>query len=89
MRNEDKEMLAFATSSALRKDGQIEAAKLLNESLQSPQRAMKIMNAYGNASKCEIKKMSADEALALYLNCDLSKHQYLNLRKSSIDFGKI
>lgn len=88
MRQENSNELAFATVSNLRKDGKRSAATLLNESLKSPDRASKILNSYKNQAVNSIKRMNGDEALAIALDCELTKAQYINLRLNSKSLGK-
>lgn len=81
--------MAFAAASSLRMDGNIGAAKLIDEATASPQRAGKILAAYKNRQMDKFsKKMTDDQALALALDCGLTAHQYQMLRQNSKKIGK-
>lgn len=78
--------LLFATKTKLNKTGKRAAADLLSLCTEhSPNRPVNIRNVY-RESLTDAKKpvpMTPDEALALFINCDLSKTSYLSLRAES------
>jgi len=80
------ETLSYATSMALRKSGNEDAAKLVKEvTLTTPKRAQKIRKSW----KCKKTDttpsvMSTDEALSLIITASLSKYQYNQLQSNAL-----
>lgn len=76
--------LAFATEMQVRADGSEDAAKLVNEALQTtPTRATKIRQAWKSHVDTKLERfLTDDEALALFIDGDFSKEQWTLLRKS-------
>lgn len=56
---------------------------LLKESLITPTRSTKIKKAYLSSLSIGITPYTADEALAFILDNNLTKQQYINIRKSA------
>ncbi|XP_063909076.1 uncharacterized protein LOC135126834 [Zophobas morio] len=79
------ERLNFATEMTLRKGGRRDAARIVKEITESsPQRATKLKKAFHRPAKDLPKKLSSEEALALFVDTKLTKHQYTVIRKVSI-----
>ena len=69
----------------LRKGGRRDAARIVKEITESsPQRATKLKKAFHRPAKDLPKKLSSEEALALFVDTKLTKHQYTVIRKVSI-----
>lgn len=83
--------MVFAASSSLRQSGNNSAANLLTESLSSPKRARKIMDTYVHSTneKIRMSKMNNEEALALVLDCELSKEKVNKLKKNLKNHGSL
>jgi len=72
--------LVLALSTKFQKSGQRSASLLLNDSLTSPTRAIKIRNVVNNVDHNKIIPYTANEALAFLIDNKLTKQQYLNIR---------
>lgn len=77
--------LSYTTSTALRKDGNEDAAKLINEITQTtPNRAKKIRASWERQKKnINPSLMSTEEALSIIITASLSKFQYNVLRSNA------
>lgn len=75
--------ILFAAKSKLHKAGNRTTIGLLNETLASPKRGIKIKKAYMSSLSISTKQYDTDEALALLLDNGLTKQQYMNIRKSA------
>ena len=73
----------YAAQSKLKKSGKRNTAMLLKESLITPTRSTKIKKAYLSSLSIGITPYTADEALAFILDNNLTKQQYINIRKSA------
>lgn len=71
-----------ATQTSLHSTGNRTAANLLKESIKTPTRALKIKKAYDNSVNLIIPYTN-DEALAFFLDNNLTKQQYINIRLSA------
>ncbi|CAH0551067.1 unnamed protein product [Brassicogethes aeneus] len=78
------EILSFSTAMSLRADGNVSGAKLIQELDKSPGRAKKIWDRY--SKKQEPFKVSPQDALVRYLNYDLTRSSYIQLRKDHINY---
>lgn len=80
------ETLSYATSMALRKSGNEDAAKLVKEiTLTTPKRAQKIRESWkSKKTDTTPSVMSTDEALSLIITASLSKYQYNQLRSNAL-----
>lgn len=80
------ETLSYATSMALRKSGNEDAAKLVKEITQTtPKRAQKIREIWrSNNTETKPSMMSTEEALSLIITTSLSKYQYNQLRSNAL-----
>lgn len=82
------EELTFATEVALRGDGKRDAANLIKEiSSASPNRSTQIKLLRREKENKNVRQYSRDEALALYVDCRLTKQSYIHLRKSAREAG--
>jgi len=72
--------LVMALSTKFQKSGHRSASLLLNDSLTSPTRAIKIRNVINNVGHNKIIPYTANEALAFLIENKLTKQQYLNIR---------
>lgn len=77
--------LSYTTSTVLRKDGNEDAAKLINEITQTtPNRAKKIRASWEIQKKNKNPSlMSTEEALSIIITASLSKFQYNILRSNA------
>ena len=75
-------MLVQAASISARKQGQVDLAVVLKESIESPSRPSKIRKLYVDDVKAPIV-MSDEEALAFLLENNFSKSQYCSIRTES------
>lgn len=82
---EGAEEIAFAASMVCRKEGNIPAAKLMKEMMESPQRALKIEKAYKKSLVPDQKPIpyTNEEALTYIINNNLSKQQYQNTQSGA------
>lgn len=83
LRKCDSQALAFATSSTFRKEGNLDAAKLIKLSVSTPESVSKIFKSSKQELSSASIQMSEDQALALAIDCSLTKHQYNLLRLNS------
>lgn len=81
----DHATLSFATSMSLRSSGNESAAKLVNEiSVNSPDRASKILKTWKDSQKANIqKKYTPEEALFFIVTENMTKSTYINMRKGA------
>ena len=78
------ESLTFAAERKHRNAGNTDSAKLLGEMQKTPTRAFKIRKAWKTATTTPpIKQYNDDDALAFFLEADLTKHQYLIMRQGA------
>ncbi|XP_055903188.1 uncharacterized protein LOC129939232 [Eupeodes corollae] len=71
--------LGFATKLNLRAEGHPAAAKLVNEVVRSPRRAIYYQNAF-RKERHRTRKMSGEEALSVMVEAKLTRHQYNIIR---------
>lgn len=88
LRTEESEVLTFAAASSLRKAGNLAAATVVHQSIVSPSTAAVLLNASKTDHPQKSQKMSPAEALAISLDCGLSKNNYIRLRINSKKFRK-
>lgn len=81
------EELTFAAKTALYDSGQRIAANVLKEATATPNAALMMRNKMSQNSKCKAQQFSPEEALAILIDCDLSKDTYIYLRKCALDKG--
>lgn len=74
--------LTYAASVSQRQSGNIDASKIIKEVTATPTRAKKIRKAL-RVQNVPVKKHSPSEALALFVECDLTKRQYEILHESN------
>lgn len=75
--------LAYAARMKYREEGELEKPKLLQEIEKSPTRAGKIRKSWVLSQKETPKCYNPEEALALILEVDLTRHQYQLLRNGA------
>lgn len=80
--NNQTNLLVTAASMSARKEGQVDLAVVLKETIESPSRPSKIRKLCHQDIKSPIS-MSEEEALAFILENDFSKRQYCNIRLES------
>jgi hypothetical protein len=73
--------LAFTTQMKLRSSGQTDASKLVKEIVSDPTRAHKYIGSYNQS--IETISMSGQDALALIIDAQLSRHQYNIIRSKA------
>ncbi|CAI6375633.1 unnamed protein product [Macrosiphum euphorbiae] len=73
--------LVFATQMKLRASGQTDTSKLVGEIVSDPSSAQKYINSYKQS--IETKSMSGDDAVALIVDAQLSRHQYNIIRSKA------
>lgn len=87
---ESAESLAFAAKMKHRESGNVEHAKLLDEMEKSPTRPSKIRSwtiASTSSSSSVMRSYNDDEALAIFLEADLTTHQYKVMRQGAKDLN--
>lgn len=75
--------LTYAISTKLQKSGKRSTALLLKEANESPTRANKILKVFKNSDSIKPVPFTVDEALAFIIDNNLTKEQYINIRRSS------
>ena len=76
--------LSYAAQMSLRSAGEQDAAHVFKEAMATPIRASKMRHAWKvKQEKMGITSFTSDEALSLFVNAKLSKHQYQLLRSSA------
>lgn len=82
------EQVTFAATVALRDAGKRDAANLLKEiSSASPSRSTNIKHVRNEKQNNSIRQFTKEEALAVFVDCRLTKQSYTNLRKSALGVG--
>ncbi|CAH0556507.1 unnamed protein product [Brassicogethes aeneus] len=82
------EEITFAAEIALRNDGKKDAANLVKEiSSAAPGRSTEIKHLCEKENAQKPRQYSKEEALAIFVDCRLTKQSYINLRKSAIKAG--
>ena len=80
--------LIFSAMSNYRKDNNNSMANLLQESLKSPGRPSKILEAYKKSQNENVfTPFTIDQALALSLDCKCTKNQYNTLTQNLRSHG--
>lgn len=78
-----KQELTLATSISLYSHGQRDAAEIIKKLSTSPKRATRLKKDMDTKIRKLPIKMSPDQALALYIDTKMSKHQYNRVKQSS------
>lgn len=81
----DHESLSFATSMTLRQAGNEAGAKLVQEIVESPDRARTILKTWKTAKKEKVQQAyTAEEAVNFIVSNNVTKSAYLNMRKGAL-----
>lgn len=81
---ESSDSLIYAATMKLREEGSLDKAHLLQEMEKTPTRAKKIRQSWELAQKPnKAETYNADNVLALFLEADLTRHQYQLLRNGA------
>lgn len=87
LRQKSSKELVFAASSSLRSEGNPKAARILSEVVQNPDHVQNLIRAHEKRKNISAE-MNTDKALAIYLDCELTKEKYKRLRINTLDEGK-
>lgn len=79
------EVLLYAAKQKLSSDGSSDFAKVLHYLIKNPEEIGRVRDFCENKSKLPL--LSKEKCLALFLSMDLSKQQYIELRKTFIENG--
>lgn len=87
-KNARYEEVTFAAQLAVRASGRRDAAILVKELCESaPEVATSIKHLRQEQSSSSVRQYNKEEALALYLDCKLTKNAYIIMRKRALEAG--
>jgi len=75
--------IIYASNRKMQQSGQRSVVRLFKNATMSPNRIFEIKNAIKKSKLTEIIPFTADEALAFFVENDLTKQQYINIRLSA------
>lgn len=83
--NFDEDLIVHAAQVELRKTGKRDASNVLKEIVSSPTRATRYKKAY-YSSKDKVCPLTAQEALQMFIDADLTREQYEIIRRTNTKF---